>query len=121
MVRSYVVTDLSGNLIEVHRSKDTEPMFLSPVFKFISLHILDQFGCSGSMVSGFDVVYSSSCSSLISLKLTRLGLWDSCVPYCPYILKNRSWSTACSPFLRDGGDLMELSDGYTQVCWQFSR
>ena len=69
-MRSYVVADLSCNLVEVHRSKDTEPTFLSPVFEIILLHILDQFGCAGSMVSAFDVVYSSSCSSLDSLKLT---------------------------------------------------
>ena len=62
-MRSYVVADLSGNLVEVRRSKDTEPTFLSPVFEFISLHILDHFGCAGSMVSAFDVVYCSSCLS----------------------------------------------------------
>ena len=45
---SYVVADLRGNLVEVHRSKDTEPTFLSPVFEFIPLHIRDQFGCAGS-------------------------------------------------------------------------
>ena len=89
-MRSYVVADLSGNLVEVHRSKDTEPTFLSPVFESTPLHILDQFGCAGSMVSAFDVVYCSSCSSLDSLKLTRLGFWDSCVSYCTFILKNRS-------------------------------
>ena len=74
LVRSYVVADLSGNLVEVHRSEDTEPTFLSPVFEFIPLHIFDQFGCAGSMVSAFDVVYCSSCSPLDSFKLTRLGL-----------------------------------------------
>ena len=68
-MRSYGVADLSGNLVEVHRSKDTEPTFLSLVFEFIPLHILDQFGCAGSVVSAFDVAYSSSCSSLDSLKL----------------------------------------------------
>ena len=89
MVRSYVVADFSGNLVEVLRSNNTKPTFLSSVFKFIPLRILDQFGCAGSKVSAFDVVYISSCSSLDSLKLTRLGLWDSCVPYCTCILKNR--------------------------------
>ena len=77
--------DLIGNLVEVHRSKDTEPTFLSPVFEFIPLHIIDQFGCGGSMVSAFDVVYSLSCLSLDSLNWTRLGLWDSCVPYCMHM------------------------------------
>ena len=70
----YIVADLRGNLVELHRSKDTEPTFLSPVFEFIPLHILDQVGCAGSIVCAFDIVYSSSCSSLDSLKLTRLGL-----------------------------------------------
>ena len=56
MARSYVVADLSNNLVEVNRSKDTQPTFLSPVFEFIALHILDQFGCAGSIVSAFDVV-----------------------------------------------------------------
>ena len=73
-MRSYIVADLSGNLVEVHRSKDTEPTFLSPVFEFTPLDILDPVGCAGSTVSAFDVVYSSSCSSLDSLKLTQLGL-----------------------------------------------
>ena len=49
-MRSYVVADLSGNLVKVHRSKDTEPTFLSPVFEFIPFHILDQFGSAGSRV-----------------------------------------------------------------------
>ena len=41
LVRSYVVADLSGNLVEVHCSKDNEPTFLSSVFEFTPLHILD--------------------------------------------------------------------------------
>ena len=57
-MRSYVVADLNGNLVEVHRSKDIKPTFLSPVFEFIPLHILDHFGCAGSMVNAFDVAYS---------------------------------------------------------------
>ena len=102
MVRSYVVADLSGNLVEVHRSEDTEPTFLSPVFEFIPLHILDQFGCAGSMVSAFDDVYCLSCSSLNSLKLTRLGLWESCVPYCTCIFKNRSYQLLVGLFSEVG-------------------
>ena len=54
------------------------------------------------LVSAFDVVYSSSCSSLASLKVTRLGLWDSCVPYCTWILKNRSCQLLVGLFLEVG-------------------
>ena len=66
------------------------------------------------LVSAFDVVYSLSCSSLDSLKLTRLGLWDSCVLYCT--CKNRSCQLLVSRFLEYGRDLMELRDGHTQIC-----
>ena len=113
----YVVADLRGNLVDVHRSEDTEPTFLSSVFEFIPLHILDQFGCAGCIVSAFDVVYSSSGSSLDSLTLTRLGFWNSCVSYCTCILKNKSCQLLVGLFSKVGGDLMELSDGYTQVCF----
>ena len=78
-------------------------LFLSSSHSISVICLVVLFGCAGRMVSAFDDVYSSSCSSLDSLKLTQLGLWDSCVPYCTCILKNRSCQLLVGLFSEVGG------------------